>query len=160
MFASTLNGITATVRCVSSMMVVLNAKLTWLIAAQVIKKGSEKRRSPTRVPFLLVEKHKHLTSIAVLTVHAKKSLLYTFQRSMQANKNINLWYEKAPIYKLSRRKAPKTQQVFHYKHTRKTSGLFHCSTRASILVSTIIWLTQVPLQKFPFLFLIIIPWTK
>ena len=41
--------------------------------------------------FWLVEPHKHLTSIAVLTVHAKTSLLYTFQRSMQANRNINLW---------------------------------------------------------------------
>ena len=30
-------------------------------------------------------------SIAVLTVHAKTSQLYTFQRSMQANRNINLW---------------------------------------------------------------------
>ena len=40
--------------------------------------------------FLLVETHKCLTSIAVLTVHAKTSLLYTFQQSMQANRNINL----------------------------------------------------------------------
>ena len=41
--------------------------------------------------FLLVEAHKHLTSIAVLTVHAETNLLYAFQRSMQANRNINLW---------------------------------------------------------------------
>ena len=57
--------------------------------------------------FLLVETHKRITSIAVLTVHAETSLAYTFQRSMQANKNINLWQEKAPIYRLSRFKAPK-----------------------------------------------------
>ena len=31
---------------------------------------------------------------------------------------------KAPIYELSRRKAPKTQQICHYKHTTKTSGPF------------------------------------
>ena len=49
--ASTLNGITARVRCVSSMIVVLNAKLTRLIAAHANKKDGEKRRSPTRVPF-------------------------------------------------------------------------------------------------------------
>ena len=57
--------------------------------------------------FLLVETHKHLPSVAVLTVQAKTSL-YTFQQSMKANKNINLWQEKAPIYRLSNSKAPKT----------------------------------------------------
>ena len=41
--------------------------------------------------FLLVETHKRLTSIAVLTVHAETSLLYAFQRSMQANRNKILW---------------------------------------------------------------------
>ena len=30
---------------------------------------------------------------------------------------------KAPIYRLSRSKAPKTQQIFHYKHTRKSGEL-------------------------------------
>ena len=74
LFASTLNGIAASVRCVSSIIAVLNAKL-----------------SQQECHLLLVETHKHLTSIAVLTVHAKTSLLYTFQRSMQANRNINLW---------------------------------------------------------------------
>ena len=40
LFASTFNGIAASVRCVSSMMVVLNAKLTrW------------ERISPTKLPF-------------------------------------------------------------------------------------------------------------
>ena len=38
--------------------------------------------------------HCRLIFIAVLTVHVKTSLLYTFQRSMQANRNINLWQEK------------------------------------------------------------------
>ena len=51
LFTSTLNGIPASVRCVSSIIVVLNAKLTRLIAAHANKKDSEKRRSPTRVPF-------------------------------------------------------------------------------------------------------------
>ena len=90
MFASTLNGITASVRCVSSIIVVLNAKMTKLIAAHANKKHGKKRRSSTRMPFLLVETHKHVTSIAVLTAHVKAILLNTFQRSMQANKNINL----------------------------------------------------------------------
>ena len=50
LFASTLNGITASVRCVSSITVVLNAKLTRLIAAHANKKDSEKRKGPRRVP--------------------------------------------------------------------------------------------------------------
>ena len=52
LFASTLNGITASVRCVSSIIVVLNAKLTRLIAGhENKKKNSEKQKSPKRVPF-------------------------------------------------------------------------------------------------------------
>ena len=43
MFASTLNGIAATVRCVSFMIVVLNAKLPRLVAAHANKKDGEKR---------------------------------------------------------------------------------------------------------------------
>ena len=51
LFASTLNGITASVRCVSSMIVVLNDKLARLVASHANKKDHEKRRSPARVPF-------------------------------------------------------------------------------------------------------------
>ena len=50
LFASTLNGITASVRCVSSMIVVLNGKFARLLAAHANKAGGKKRRSPTRVP--------------------------------------------------------------------------------------------------------------
>ena len=39
LFASTLNGITASVRCVSSIIVVLNAKLTQLIVVHANKKA-------------------------------------------------------------------------------------------------------------------------
>ena len=55
--------------------------------------------------------------------------------------------------------------VKHPKHSKfairdmreKPVNLFYCSTRASILVFAITLPTQVPLQKFPFLFLFIIP---
>ena len=40
--ASTLNGIPISIRCVSSIIIVLNAKLTGLIAAHANKKDSEK----------------------------------------------------------------------------------------------------------------------
>ena len=92
LFVSTLNGITASIRCVSSFIVVLNAKLTQLIVAHANKKKTVRNKKARReCRFLLVETHKHLTSMTVFTVHAKTSLLYTFQRSMEANKNINLW---------------------------------------------------------------------
>ena len=45
-----LNGIPASVRCVSSMIVVLNAIFARLLAAHANKKDGEKRRSTTRVP--------------------------------------------------------------------------------------------------------------
>ena len=48
-----------------------------------------------------------------LSVHALTSQLYIIMHK-----------EKAPIYKLSRSKAPKTQQIRHYRHARKTSGPF------------------------------------
>ena len=53
LFASTLNGIPISVRCVSStMIVVLNAKFARLLAAHANKKAGEKRRSPKKVPCL------------------------------------------------------------------------------------------------------------
>ena len=42
LFISTLNGIPASVRCVSSIIVVLNAKFARLVAAHANKKGDEK----------------------------------------------------------------------------------------------------------------------
>ena len=62
---------------------------------------------------LLVETHRRSTFIAVLPVHAKTSLLDTSQRSIQANRNINLWEGKASVYRLSRSKSLKTQQICH-----------------------------------------------
>ena len=44
LFASTLNRITASVKCVSSIIVVLNAKFTRLIAAHANRKHSEKQK--------------------------------------------------------------------------------------------------------------------
>ena len=52
LFVSTLNRITASVRCVSFMKAVLNAKFAQLLAAHANKKDGEKLRSPTRVPCL------------------------------------------------------------------------------------------------------------
>ena len=91
LFASTLNGITASVRCVSFIIVILNAKLTQLIAAAQTNPAMRNGKIPKRVPFFTSQTHEHLTSIAVLNVHTKTGLLCTFQRSMRANRNINLW---------------------------------------------------------------------
>ena len=50
LFASTLDRIPISVRCVSSMTVVLNAKFALLLAAHANKKFGENQRSPTTVP--------------------------------------------------------------------------------------------------------------
>ena len=50
LFASTLDRIPISVRCVSSMIVVLNAKFALLLAAHTNKNYGESRRSPTTVP--------------------------------------------------------------------------------------------------------------
>ena len=60
--------------------------------------------------------------------------------------------------KSTRNKAPKTQQICHYKHATKSSGLFLLYSTdffyytARTLVPVIAFLTQVPLQKFQLLF--------
>ena len=58
LFASTLNGTTARVKCVSSIIVVLNGKLTRLIAAHTNKKRWETKKPDKSAVFLLVETHK------------------------------------------------------------------------------------------------------
>ena len=51
LFASTLNGVAASVRCVYSMIVGLNAKLTRLIASHANAKYSEKKKSEESAVF-------------------------------------------------------------------------------------------------------------
>ena len=58
LFASTLNRIAASVRHVSSMTVVVIARL---VAAHANKKDGGKRRNPTKVPFLLIGTHEPLS---------------------------------------------------------------------------------------------------
>ena len=65
---------------------------------------------------------------------------------MQANRNIHLCQEKAPIYKLSHSKAPKNN-----KFATKNSGLFTDTAQAPTLAPAIILRTYVPLQNFSFL---------
>ena len=56
--------------------------------------------------------------LQALSVHAFTSQLYIIIRK-----------DTAPIYKLSHSKAPKTQLICHYRHTRKTSRPFSlCDT--------------------------------
>ena len=69
----------------------LNAKFALLLAAHANKNTVRTEEARPHCRVLLVETHRRLTFIAVFTVHAKTSLLYTFQRSMQANRSINLW---------------------------------------------------------------------
>ena len=64
LFSFTLNGIHASVKCVSCMIVVLNAKFALLLAAHTNKR----RRSPTRVDFSL------RNNFAKVPVHIYNSL--------------------------------------------------------------------------------------
>ena len=50
LFAFTLDRIPISVRCVSSMIVVINAKFALLLAAHANKTFGENRRSPTTTP--------------------------------------------------------------------------------------------------------------
>ena len=50
LFASTLDRIPISVRCVSSMVIILNAKFALLFAAYANKQYGENRRNPTTVP--------------------------------------------------------------------------------------------------------------
>ena len=52
---------------------------------------------------------------------------------MQANSKIHLWKSKAPIYNLSRNKAPKTQLIEFYNHPKKTSDLLVGKNRDATL---------------------------
>ena len=72
LFAPPLNGIPISVRCVSSMILVLNARFALLLAAHANKKTvrNEEARQECRV--LLVKTHKRLTFIAVFAVHTKR----------------------------------------------------------------------------------------
>ena len=75
LFASILNRKPASVKCVSSMIVVLNAKFVRLLAAKKTVRNEEARQE-CRV--LLVKTHCRLTFIAVLTLHAKTSQFLYF----------------------------------------------------------------------------------
>ena len=68
---------------------------------------------------------------------------------MQANRNIHLCQEKAPIYKLPHIKPLKKLAVTDMRE--KPVYFFQDTTPAVTFAPPIIWQTEVPLQKFPFL---------
>ena len=57
LFASTLDGIPISVRCVSSMIVLLNAKFVRLLAAHAAKKTVRNEETRQQCRVLLVETH-------------------------------------------------------------------------------------------------------
>ena len=65
---------------------------------------------------------------------------------------------KAPICKLSRSKSPKRSKLAVTDIRQKPVDFFNNTTRAPTLALEIIFKTQVPLQKFPFLVRHTIPW--
>ena len=101
LFASTLDRKLISVRCASSMTVVINAKFSQLLAAHINENDDEKRRSPTTVPCFASQNTltsttgKVVADVQLLSQSwlctQKTSVLYIFQRSTRANKNLNLW---------------------------------------------------------------------
>ena len=76
LFASTLNRIPVSVKCLSSMIGVLNAKFTRLLAAHANKKDGEHQRSPATVPCFASRNTLMLNFYRSLDL--KTSLLYIY----------------------------------------------------------------------------------
>ena len=118
-------------------------------------KNADGKRTNTGTVALFPKLNTNIELLSVLTMHAVTSLL-----------SISLIYakSKAPLGKCTH------LQVIVQQITQNTANLplqtygkkpvnsLYCSTRVSTLVSAIVLQTQVPLQMFPFLFIIIIPW--
>ena len=85
----------------SSITVILNARLARLLAN---KKDDETRKSPTKVMFLQAETHFYRSFDCAC---GNESIIYTFQRSTRANRNINIWKEKRKFTGYPAAKHPK-----------------------------------------------------
>ena len=68
--------------------------------------------------------HRQWTPVTVLAIQAVTSLSHFPMFYASQYRNIHLCQKKAPIYKLSRSEALKTQLICHYRHAKKTCGLF------------------------------------
>ena len=78
---------------------------------------------PEEVDTVSEVKHRHGNSVASLEcARVNKSIIYTIMRKENVQRKM---YKRArKMYKLSCSKATKTQEICHYRHARKTSGLF------------------------------------
>ena len=138
--------------------VVLNARYPdWLWRTQTkTPMGSEQTR--TQLHFFKM-KHQHRTAVTVLAMHAVTSLL--FISPIYASQYKHTYAKKKHSFASYHAAKHPKRSIFAITNIReKPANFFYCSTPASTLVSAIILQTQVPLQKFPFLFIIIIPWLK
>ena len=119
---------------------------------------NEEARQRCRV--LLVETHCRLTFIAVLTC-TQKRVYYILSNDLCKVIEILIYgRKKRPFTGNPAAKHPKHSKLAITDIREKPVNFFCCLTQASTLVSAITLLTQVPLQKFPFLFIIIIPCTE
>ena len=83
--------------------------IEWLVAAHADKIARRWAKKPEERDAVSEAQHRHGYSVASVN----KSIIYIIMRK-----------EKAPIYKSSRSKASKTQQICRHRHVRKTIGLF------------------------------------
>ena len=91
----------------------------------------------------------------------KNEFIFYFPTIYKANRNYTSMLGKSTnLAVIPAAKHPKHSKFAITDIREKPVKFFYCPTRASTLVSAIILLTQVLLQKFPFLFIIIIPCIK
>ena len=131
LFASFLNEKPISVICVSSIILVFNAKFDRLLAAHANKKSvrTEETRQECRV--LLAETHWRSTFIAVYIVHAKTSLFYTFQRSVKANRKLYVYARKKhPSSGYPAAKHPKHSKFAITDMREKPVNFFYNAARA------------------------------
>ena len=155
LFASTLNGIPISVRCVSSMII---AKFAQLLAAHANIEGGEKRRSPTTVPCFASRNTLTFNFYRSFDCARKKRVYYILSNDLCKLIEVQIYdRKKRPFSGYSAVKQPKHSKFAITNIQEIPVNCFCCSTRASTLIFAITLLTQVPVQRFPFLLISVTP---
>ena len=81
-------------------------------------------------------KHRHGNSVASLQCELANKLIIHIAM-----------HKKSTHLQVNPKQSARRQQVYAYRHTRKTSGLFYGTTRVSTLTPAIILLTLVPVES-------------
>ena len=111
LFTPTLNKFAVCVRCVYS----------------INLDDNKQRKLKTVTPFLRQDINIKIQSQSWICYASVNQSSYMLQLSMQTNRKIHLWQEKAPIYTLSCSKAPETQPIELSQTPKKNQRFFQLS---------------------------------